>query len=50
MKIRKFHTIEMELGKYHNPSSQKYDLLLKRLPENDKVSEIQYLLETIIMH
>ncbi|AZI32955.1 hypothetical protein [Kaistella carnis] len=49
-KRKKYDNIESDLGKYPiTSSSQQYALLFKIMPENDKISEIRYLLETIIM-
>lgn len=48
-KRKKYNSIELDLGKYPY-SSQFYDMLFKVLPENEKVADRQYLLETIIMH
>ena len=48
-KRKKYNSIELDLGKYPY-SSQFYDRLVKVLPENEKVADRQYMLETIIMH
>lgn len=48
-KRKKFDSIELDLSKYPI-TSQRYDLLFKILPYNEKVEDIQYLLETIIIN
>ena len=48
-KRKKFDSIERDLSKYQD-ADQRYDLLFKILPENQKVTEMQYLLETIIIN
>lgn len=46
---KKYDSISSDLNKYPF-TNQRYDLLFKILPENEKVADFRYLLGTIIIH
>lgn len=48
-KRKKYDSISSDLNKYPF-TNQRYDLLFKILPENEKIANFRYLLETIIIH